>query len=600
MSSNKTTLENLTQGAEVGQAVRLVPFRSWIIGLAPVVRIAAVAVVLFAAVVSLQSFTGAFTAEFSGYPDEASHYMSGLLVHDYAVAGLPAGPMRFAQNFYLHYPYLAIGHWPPFFYAIEGGWMLLFSSARVSVMLLMALITTLLALAIYKLARPDFGTVSAWIVSLLLICNPLVLQYTSMVMLETLLALLSLGAVVYFGRFADSGRWQDSAKFAAFASLAILTKANGFELALVPPLCLLACRRISLAVRPSFWVPAAAAGALCLPWHFATMHLILPTFTADAGVRFTTQAAGFYTWNVVKTLGPGLLVLAVLGLVDRILKPLLARRVEGRWAALAALPFSVIAFHSVVSAGFERRYLVTAVAPLLLLCAAGARSASERFRAVRWGQQIALLAALLVFAIMSFTVPAKASFGFKEAANRIVSDPNFQNSLILVSSETNVGEGIFVSEMAMRDHGFHHVILRASKVLAENAWNQSLDDKYRPLFADSQALTQCLQEIPLRAVIIDSSQGPKKYQHHQELLQVMESHQENWTLLGSFNRDSEPHRSRGVDVYSFTRNRNRSEQGQDPLRQIRTNLIGGGQSWPISMRLSCHADVQETRSGAEK
>jgi hypothetical protein len=334
------------------------------------------------------------------------------------------------------------------------------------------------------------------------------------------------------------------------------------------------------------------------------MHLILPTFTADAGVKFTTQAVGFYTWNAVKTLGPGLAVLAVWGFFDYIVKPLLARRVEGKWAALAALPLSVIAFHSVVSAGFERRYLVTAVAPLLLLSAAGARSAAEHLRVgvvtVRWGQQVTLLAAALIFAASSFAVPAKASFGFKEAANRIVSDPTFQNSLILVSSETNVGEGIFVSEMAMRDHGFHHVILRASKVLAENAWNQSLDDKYTPLFSDAEALTHCLQEISLRAVIIDSSQGPKKYQHHQELLQVMESHQEDWTLLGSFNRDGEPHGSRGVDVYSFARNRNRSEQGQDPLRQIRTNLTGGLQSWPISMRLSCHTDVQVTRSGAEK
>ncbi len=142
--------------------------------------------------VSLQWLTGAFTAEFSGYPDEASHYMSGLLVHDYVAAGLPAGPMKFAQNFYLHYPYLAIGHWPPFFYAIEGAWMLLFSPARVSVMQLMALITTLLALATYRLAHAEFGTVSAWMISLLVICNPLLIQYTSMVMLETLLAVLSL------------------------------------------------------------------------------------------------------------------------------------------------------------------------------------------------------------------------------------------------------------------------------------------------------------------------------------------------------------------------------------------------------------------------
>src|ERR1035441_7216098 len=101
-----------------------------------------VALFLFLVVVGLQWWAGAFTAEFSGYPDEASHYMSGLLVHDYVAGHFPAPPMKFAQDFYLHYPYLAIGHWPPVFYLIEGLWMLLFSPSRVSIMLLSALIST--------------------------------------------------------------------------------------------------------------------------------------------------------------------------------------------------------------------------------------------------------------------------------------------------------------------------------------------------------------------------------------------------------------------------------------------------------------------------
>ncbi len=49
----------------------------------------AVTLALFATVVALQWRGGAFTAEFSGYPDEASHYLSGLLVRNYIAAGFP-------------------------------------------------------------------------------------------------------------------------------------------------------------------------------------------------------------------------------------------------------------------------------------------------------------------------------------------------------------------------------------------------------------------------------------------------------------------------------------------------------------------------------
>src|SRR5579863_1610264 len=64
------------------------------------------AVILMTEVLLLQWRSGAFRAEFSSYPDEASHYMSGLLVHNYLRSGLPLqSPMHFADEFYLRYPY---------------------------------------------------------------------------------------------------------------------------------------------------------------------------------------------------------------------------------------------------------------------------------------------------------------------------------------------------------------------------------------------------------------------------------------------------------------------------------------------------------------
>lgn len=559
-------------------------------------RTVAVALVLFAAVLLLQWRTGAFSAEFSGYPDEASHYVSGLLAHDYVLAGLPREPMRFAQNFYLHYPYLAIGHWPPAFYAIEGAWMLLFSPSRVSVMMLMVVITSALAFTVYKLVYREFGTVSAGMVAGLLICCPLVLQYTAMVMLESLLALFSLWAAVYFGRFIDQGRWQDSGKFAVFASLAIMTKANGFELALVPAFVLLLTRRFYFLRRWSFWVPGLFVALVALPWHLATLHLMLPTFTADAGIRFTVRALSFFTAALVPALGSTVLILSVLGVVVRIVKPYAHNGVEGKWAVLASLAVSVIVFHSIFSGGLERRYLVTALAPILMFSAAGAMFVVDKlpFPALNplWRQNIVLAASFLIFIKMTFAWPPMASPGFKDAAARTLSAPSFKNGLILVSSETNVGEGIFVSEIAMRDHGLNHVVLRASKVLADNSWNQSLDPNYRPLFPDSQSVRKCLELSHIRFVVLDTSPGPKTYEHHQQLSQMLREHHESWRLIGSYG-------ARGA-VRLYASVGDDSVPDSDPLQRIRTNLDSKIRNWPITERLTCPGEGEAEHARASR
>jgi hypothetical protein len=42
----------------------------------------------------LQILAGAWTGEFSGYPDEAAHFTTGLMLRDYIAQGLPGNPIR--------------------------------------------------------------------------------------------------------------------------------------------------------------------------------------------------------------------------------------------------------------------------------------------------------------------------------------------------------------------------------------------------------------------------------------------------------------------------------------------------------------------------
>jgi hypothetical protein len=545
-------------------------------------------VVLFLSllVVGLQLSAGAYTAELGGYPDEASHYVSGLLVHDYVTASFPAPPMKFAEQFYLRYPYLAIGHWPPLFYLLEGLWMLLFSTSRGSIMLLSALITAALAVSTYEVLRHEFGHLPSAAAAVLLLCVPVVQKYAAMVMMDTLLALLSFWAVLYFARFLDSGRLRDSIMFGGLAALAILTKGNAFYLALVPLFAILITRRFHLLRRAAFWAPALMVMLVCLPWHLFTMHLILPTFGDSLGTEFISRSLRFYSLLLLTSLGPAILALVVVGFCARVVRPFRARRVGARWASAGALLLSIISFYCLVPAGIEERYFIAAMPPLFMFFVAGADLLSGRLAAVGIRPSLRLgtviLLATAVFAWTSFTIPMKRSYGLREAVRSLVPRPEFTNSLSLVSSERLTGEGVFVSEVAMSGHREQHAILRASKVLADSDWNVK---QYSSRYPNSQVLTGCLEQVPIRFIVLDMSPATRHFEHHRQLQAMVNDRSGHWTLLGVFGGQAA---SEGGPVYVYRR----AEYGNQPLNDvlrasISTNIGGTRQRWPISERLNC-------------
>lgn len=559
---------------------------------------ALVLLVLFATVLGFQWAAGAFTAEFSGYPDEAAHYMSGLLVRDYAAAGFPAHPVDFGQKFYLRFPYLAIGHWPPFFYALESAWMLGFSTSRISVMLLMALITALLAQATFVALRNEFGRGAAFMGALLVVCIPVVQQYASLVMMDTLLALLSFWAVLYLGRYCEMGRWRDSLMFGTLTCLAILTKGNGFDLAFVPPFAVILSRRFYLLKRLSFWLPAVMVLLVSVPWHFLTMHLMLPTFVYTFGGAFTLQAMRFYAGLLLRSLGPVVLALAVIGFFTQVIRPA-KNGVDTKWAAVAALLLGIIVFYCVVPAGIETRYFIAAMPPLVMFFVAGAEVIAGSIKVRSWKPRrlasFLIVMALLAFAIPCFKVTRKKSYGFREAARSLAARPEWKDSVTLVSSGINFGEGLLISEVAMVERQNGQTILRASKVLADEDWNGT---KSQPRYANAENLMKCLDTSAVRFLVLDRRSRGRMAEHHRQLWEIVNTWPDRWKVAGSFSGED----GDAVYVYASTRMQgSATDRGAKPL--VMTNMSGAVSNWPIVISLPCGADASDlphTQPGNER
>lgn len=516
-----------------------------------------ICLLFFITVVVLQWLGGAFYGEFGAHPDEAGHYITGLMVRDYIAAFLPTSPMEFAENYYIHYPKVAFGHWPPFFYIVQAAWTLLFTPSRFSMLLLMALLTTLLAATVYEVIRTEYGSMMGIGAGLLLVFLPLIQEYSGMVMAEILVALLSFWAVLYFGRFLNEERWQDAVGFGVIASLTIMTKLTGLALALVPLLGLLFSRRYSLVRRPSFWLPAVIVLALCGPWHLLTLAMTQNGIEEEVGLRYTTSAIFSVSWEMVKLTGVGLSLLIATGFVVRIIKPFREGKVDGKWAAAAALVLSVWAFQCVVPVAGPR-HLIAAVPPLLMFLTAGVAWTAARLplSGLKFQHRVAVLALVttLVFAKETFAIPKQKCQGYKEVAQVLLSREEFRNSVFLISSDSN-GEGAFISEVAMREQRPGHIILRASKVLAESLWTGK---KYSLSYQTPEEVMNYLDGVPVGILVIDMA--PNQFEHHRQLIEMLKAYPERWELIGSFPQ---------------------SQQTASPTSEIRVYRLVGHENRPV-------------------
>jgi hypothetical protein len=491
----------------------------------PLRRDLAIWFLLLCIVVCLQLLSGAYRSEFSGYPDEPAHYVTSLMLRDYVVHFHFESPLHFAEEYYHHYPKVAFGHWPPFFYIVQAIWMGLFSAARPSLRLEIACTTALLAFGVFREGSKLFGRTLAVVAALLTVCLPLVQTYSDEEMSETLLTLMCFWSVIYFARYISSEKARDSLRFAVFFSLAVLTKGNGWLLAAVPPIALLLTRRLGLLLRKSFWAPVALIAALCLPWQVMTMRMAERGWEGGShpNLAYTVSASIEFMRLFPQILGPVLLTAMLIGIAACVVAPSLRQAVRPEWAALFALLLAVWAFHSIIPAGVEDRKLIIAVPAMILFALAGLVWAADRFPSTvpgyRWRYLAMCAFAGITFFVGTFQIPRVDHYGFKEAAHFLAGLASPTGPTVLVSSDSG-GEGLLISEMAMLQPHPAATILRGTKSLASVDWNGA---GYRCTYSNSAQILHFMRDENIRYVVVDSFPPQVRFTHDALLKKTIEN-----------------------------------------------------------------------------
>jgi hypothetical protein len=511
----------------------------------------AICVIFFGIVLCFQYVSGSWRDEFGGYDDEAAHYVTGLMVRDYLVTPHRPAPVAFAEFYYLHYPKVGIGHWPPVLYVLEALWTLVFPPSRFSLMIFMAVLTTLLAYSLYRFLQSDYGGGFAVAAGLILIALPITRLFSGMIMAEIPLTLFSFASAECFANFLKHEDRKNAIGFGIFAALAILTKGSGFALALVPPLAVVFSGRVRLMARFRFWLPALVVLLLCIPWYWATRGMLQSTWAQSyPSLKYSFGAFHFYARSLISTVGLGLAALSILGMIVAAVIPIFRGCASPKWATLLAFILAFGTMACLVPAGLESRFLIPLLPALLAFVAPATESIFKRL-SLPSKRQFASLLPISLFVIGGFRLPRQTSFGYGEAAKFFVT--NYRpDQPILVASDT-LGEGMMISEIALHDKKPRptHYVLRASKLLADVNWTGS---EYRLMYQTPEQIMEFLSATSIPLVALDESVPPEQLSAHQKLLSdTVRTYPNSWKVVQEFTvvRDGIPF-PRALRIYLLT------------------------------------------------
>ncbi len=443
--------------------------------------------------------------------DEAKHYTSGVMVYEYLRHGLGTNPVRFAESFEVQYPLVAIGQWPPMYYAVQAAFYLAAGPTIRSAQVLSALLALGLAAGVFLSLRRGAGWRIALIAAATFLAMPMIQLAAWEVMSDLLTGCFVFGAVVAFARLLDEPEnLRVSLAFAACAVAAILTKGSAWALGPFVLIAPVLAGRMEHMRRRWFWGPGVAAALLGAAFYL---------YSQRAGIGYHANIAHLLSLRVgfgrrAEMLGVDLtfapFMFRALGLV------VLAWGVYLRWRrgdVSSGRTLTVVAgawfvaqavFLFVLPLTWEPRVFVPSLAPLAVLAA----------RAMVWARDVladrpvlsaavpVLVAALLL--AEAGAAPLDRLVGYARAADAMPYPAD--GALILVATDQQ-GESGLITERLSRSTTKSDVILRATHVLAD------IDNQHRETLriASAEAVRSYLLAMPVRFVVL--SRPPFRYSY---------------------------------------------------------------------------------------
>jgi 4-amino-4-deoxy-L-arabinose transferase-like glycosyltransferase len=448
--------------------------------------------------------------------------------------------MQFAKQYYLHYPKVGLGNWPPGFSLMQTAWGMIFGVSRLSMLLGMMVLTAWLAYLVYRAGEKYFGPVWAALGTGLLIAAPLTQRQTSMVMAEIPLAAASFLAITAFVRFLESTRTRDAVAFAVWTFCAIMIKGNGWVIVAAAPLILVATGNLALLRNKRLWFAALLTGALCVPYTLITMKIVTQGWdkqgVPESGYFLSSleQYIGF----AFHLLGIPLLAVAAVGVIGLLFRGEkgVSRR-DPFWMAMMVYVAAVFAFHVAIPSSIEPRKLYQLMPAICLLVLAGLETIAAALLRGRpelpvWARPALAGLAALVFCFTGFALLPQFTPGIEAAVKNLMERPETRGAAILISSNPvwYDTEAAIIADWTSQRRNDGTYLIRGTKLLSHPRTAADAGDpsEFKLNFATPDAVLAELASIPVSFVILDTVPSEKSYPHHAILSAALEGDKTDW------------------------------------------------------------------------
>jgi hypothetical protein len=483
---------------------------------------------IFVFVVSLlltafvQERSGSHRAELSGYPDEPSHYVTGLMIREYLHEGHFESPVRFAEDYYLHYPKVAIGHWPPLYYLAQWLWTVVFPPTSSSELYLQAVLLAVTSTLLFTIAEGRFGI---WVACLLcgvfLTLHP-TQELGSEIMSEPLLALTTLWAAWSIARYFETLGSGPLIAFVVAVELAAHTKGSGIALVGVPAAIAIGLGRKDILRSGTFWLAQLAMILILTPWQVFTLKMVSNGSDGPISLRLALTQLWKFGPISVTMLGWPLLILVLCGICIAVLP---GRRRDPLFVSCAITAASTFLFHCVSPSGTEERRLFMALPEALLLAPLPCLYLVE-------GPRSRKLACSLLFGIAAISLlTTKTAFhktvvGYRTVAGWLLANDGRGKKAVLVASDID-GEGMLISEIAQSEPEPSMYVVRSSKLFEDCDWQRH---HCILKITDPARAEQVIDSIPIRYVILDHFSGIPSSTSTELVRQMIAARPEAWIL----------------------------------------------------------------------
>lgn len=465
--------------------------------------------------------TGAYSSGFSG-ADESAHFLNSYFISSYLKGHIGGNPLTFATDFYVHYPKISIGHWPPAYYGVVGLLFLVIPATVENAFLINLFFSSLpvvaVAIALGHLVNYRAALVGAAVYAL----TPLATEGQAYFMLDQVLTAVCIAAAMAWWAYMITPAWWRALLFAALCTFAVLTKGNGWLLVFVPVYHMLLTRNWRLLTLPHVYGAALVAGSIVFPWYWLTSGIAADGFNYQAGIAYAVTAFSAAIGHLVDNLSlPGVLLAmsaVVIEFRQRHYNP-------ARWSVISAclsLVLATLTLQCLVPVDIVSRYMAPALPAVAVLAVIGLFDIYTRLLNSRFlgGSMIAMLvlASFMLAPGVGHLAKRVEKTDYQVAAVIPLLATSLPYNLCLIDGLSNA-EGAFMAEMALQDPSLHHYAIRASKLFADTNF---MGTRYAPRFASPEAVLAEIKRLGIHNIIIVRAGGQPAFPHSQQLADALQ------------------------------------------------------------------------------